>query len=250
MEERHARREGHPDGRRRRRADAQARADRVTAGQVEADGVRLRDGNLAGAGDWIVTRLNDRRLSAFGGRDWVKNGDAWHVRTAPRDGSLTVRHLSHGGRVTLPADYVRDQVQLLYATTAHRAQGTTVDTAHPLITAGMTREALYVLATRARESTVFYVATHDLPYDEDARVDQVRYDPRQYAAREILLNVLATEGAPLSATETITIAQEEAGSLVHARAPLPARRPRGRRRPVPRGGRHRARRRRRARARR
>ena len=77
----------------------------------------------------------------------------------------------------------------------------------------MTREALYVLATRARERTTFYVATHDLPFDEDARVDQVRYDPRQYAAREVLLNILATEGAPLSATETIAAAQEEAGSL-------------------------------------
>jgi hypothetical protein len=192
---------------------AQARADRVTAGQVEADGARLRDGNLAGAGDWIVTRLNDRRLSAFGGRDWVKNGDAWRVERRHPDGGLSVRHLSHGGRITLPANYVGDQVQLLYATTAHRAQGTTVDTAHPLITAGMTREALYVLASRACDSTVFYVATHDLPYDEDARVDQVRYDPRQYAAREILLNILAAEGAPLSATETITVAQEEAVSL-------------------------------------
>ena len=45
----------------------------------------------------------------------------------------------------------------------------------------MTREALYVLATRARESTVFYVATHDLPFDEDDRVNKVRFDPRQYA---------------------------------------------------------------------
>jgi conjugative relaxase-like TrwC/TraI family protein len=192
---------------------AQARADRVTAGQVEPGGAWLRDGNLAGVGDWIVTRLNDRRLSAFGGRDWVKNGDAWRVERRHPDGALSVRHLSHGGRVTLPAEYVRDQVQLLYATTAHRAQGTTVDTAHPLITAGMTREALYVLATRARERTVFYVGTHDLPYDEDARVDQIRHDPRQYAAREILLNILATEGAALSAIETITDAQEQAGSL-------------------------------------
>jgi hypothetical protein len=108
---------------------------------------------------------------------------------------------------------VRAHVQLLYATTAHRAQGATVDTAHPLITAGMTREALYVLGSRAREKTTFYVATHDLPFDDDARVNQVRRDPRQYAGREILLNVLATEGAPLSATETITTAQEEAGSL-------------------------------------
>jgi conjugative relaxase-like TrwC/TraI family protein len=192
---------------------AQARAERVSAGQVEDGGVRLRDGNLAGAGDWIVTRLNNRRLGLFGGRDWVKNGDAFHVEKRHGDGSLTVRHLTHRGRVTLPAAYVAAQVQLLYATTAHRAQGTTVDTAHPLITAGMTREALYVLATRARESTVLYVATHDLPFDEDARVNQVRHDPHQYAGREVLLNVLATEGAPLSATETIAAAQDEAGSL-------------------------------------
>ena len=124
-----------------------------------------------------------------------------------------MRNTSHDGRVRLPADYVQAQVQLLYATTAHRAQGGTVDTAHPLITSGLTREMLYVLATRARERTTFYVATHDLPYDEDARVDEARHDPRQYAAREILLNILATEGAPLSATETIAVAQEEAGSL-------------------------------------
>jgi conjugative relaxase-like TrwC/TraI family protein len=192
---------------------AQARADRVAAGQVEPGGVRLRDGNLAGAGDWIVTRLNDRRLSVFGGRDWVKNGDAWHVERRHADGSLTVRGIGHGGRVTLPAAYVRDQVQLLYATTAHRAEGATVDTAHPLITAGMTREALYVLATRARESTVFYAATHDLPFDEDDYVNRVRSDPRQYAAREILLGILTAEGTVVSATETITTAQEEAGSL-------------------------------------
>jgi hypothetical protein len=192
---------------------AQARGDRIAAGQVEADGARLRDGNLAGLGDWIVTRLNDRRLSVFGGRDWVKNGDAWHVEGRFPNGALTVRHLSHGGHVTLPAAYVRGQVQLLYATTAHRAQGTTVDTAHPLITQGMTREALYVLATRARERTVLYVATHDLPFDDDAHVNQVQHDPRQYAGREILLSILATEGAALPATEATTTAQEAAGSL-------------------------------------
>ena len=64
--------------------------------------------------------------------------------------------MSHGGRVILPCDYVKAHVQLLYATTAQ---------------------------------TTFYVATHDLPFDDDARVDQVRYDPRSYAAREVLLNM-------------------------------------------------------------
>jgi conjugative relaxase-like TrwC/TraI family protein len=193
---------------------ARARADRVAAGQVESDGVRLRDGNLAGAGDWIITRQNDRRLPLFAGRDWVKNGDAWHVVRRLDDGSLRVRHLGHRGLITLPAPYVRDHVQLLYATTAHRAQGATVDTAHPLITDGMSREALYVLATRARQRTTLYVATHDLPFDDDPRVNRARTDPRAQAAREVLLNILGTETAPISATETITTAQDQSASLV------------------------------------
>ena len=167
--------------------DWYARAGRVRGGQVEADGLRLRDGNLAGTGDW------------------VKNGDAWHVERRHADGSLTVRNTRHGGRVRLPADYVQAQVQLLYATTAHRAQGGTADTAHPLITASLTREMLYVLATRARERTTFYVATHDLPFDEDARVNQVRSDPDAYAAREALLSILGGSQtlAPASAAPAL-----------------------------------------------
>ena len=193
---------------------AQARAERIDARQVEAGGVPLRDGTLAGRGDWIVTRQNNRRFAVHGGRDWVKNGDAWRVIQRHRDGALQVEHLTHHGRVTLPADYVTGHVQLLYATTAHRAQGTTVDTAHALITPEMSRESFYVTASRARQATIFYTATHDLlPLDEDARLDAARTDPRSYAAREVLENVLAREGAELSATESIRMAQDQAGSL-------------------------------------
>jgi hypothetical protein len=193
---------------------AQARAERVEAGQVEPDGVALRDGTTAGRGDWIVTRQNNRRLGVLGGRDWVKNGDAWRVIKRYQTGALRVEHLGHRGCVTLPADYVAGQVQLLYATTAHRAQGTTVDTAHALITPEMSREGFYVAASRAREKTIFYTATHDLlPVDEDQRLDASRTDPRSYAAREVLENVLAREGAELSATETIRAAQDQAESL-------------------------------------
>ena len=193
---------------------AQARAERVDAGQVETGGAPLRDGTLAGRGDWIVTRENNRRFAVHGGRDWVKNGDAWRVIKRDRDGSVRAEHLTHRGRVTLPADYVAAHVQLLYATTAHRAEGSTVDTAHALITPEMSRESFYVTASRARLRTVFYAATHDLlSPDEDDRLDAVRTDPRSYAAREVLENVLAREGAELSATESIRVAQEQAGSL-------------------------------------
>jgi len=78
----------------------------------------------------------------------------------------------------------------------------------------MTRESFYVTASRARHATTFYTATHDLlPPDEDDRLDAVRTDRRSYAAREVLENVLAREGAELSATESIRVAQEQAGSL-------------------------------------
>jgi ATP-dependent exoDNAse (exonuclease V) alpha subunit len=215
---------------------AQARADRVTAGHVEPDGVQLHDGNHAGKGDWIVTSHNDRRMSTHGGRDWVKNGDAWLVERRHADGSLTVRNLAHNGRVRLPYAYVGQHVELLYATTAHRAQGSTVDTAHPLITGGMTRETLYVLASRAREKTTLYVATHETPYDEDDRTDQTHTSPYAYRAREVLLNIIATQAAPLSATETITAAQQEAGSPVSCSIPPGMRSPVGCTKPKPRAG--------------
>ena len=193
---------------------AQARRDRVEAGQVQHAGVTLADGNLAGAGDWITTRHNDRTLTTARGRDWVKNGDGWTVTARHRDGSLTARHLNHRGTVRLPASYVSRHVELLYATTTNRAQGSTVDTAHPLVTAGMTRENLYVIVSRARERTVLHVVTHELPaYDPDEQTDSVKNDPRQYAAREILENILAREGNELSATQTIALARQQATSL-------------------------------------
>ncbi|MEV6987480.1 MobF family relaxase [Sphaerisporangium sp. NPDC051017] len=193
---------------------AQARLDRVEAGQVEAGGVQLHDGNLAGAGDWIVTRHNERKLRVHSGKDWVKNGDAWSVVSRHDDGSLTARHLEHRGTVRLPADYVASDVELLYATTTNRAQGSTVDTAHPLITAEMTRENLYVILSRARQRTVLHVVTHELlAYDPDDRLDRVRHDARQYAAREVLQNILGREGNELSATESIRQAAEDARSL-------------------------------------
>lgn len=196
------------------RLSAQAREDRVAAGQVEADGVELRDGNLAGVGDWIITRENNRKLLTHGGRDFVKNGDGWTVLARHDDGALTVEHDKHRGRLTLPAEYVREHVQLLYASTVIRTQGLTVETAHPLITEEMTREELYVALTRAQFHTTLYVATHDiLPLDEDERTDYPRNDPRAYAGAEILLRILNTEGAELSATEAMRESQRLADSL-------------------------------------
>ncbi|MGH8794722.1 MAG: MobF family relaxase, partial [Stackebrandtia sp.] len=193
---------------------ARARTDRVACGHVETRGVWLHDGNLAGVGDWIVTRHNQRTLTLNRGRDFVRNGTAWRVKKRFGDGSLRVADLAGPSTVTLPAAYVRQHVELAYATTANRIQGATVDTAHPLVTGGMTRSQLYVAATRARLRTVLYAVTHKLlPVDPDTRGDKPSWDPQAVAAREVLENVLARDDAQTSATHAVRHAQTHGESL-------------------------------------
>ncbi len=187
---------------------ARARRDRVAAGQVEADGILLRDGNLAGVGDLVVTRQNQRVLTVHGGRDFVKNGDLWQVTGRHPDGGLTVRHRAHAGAVRLPAAYAVAQVELGYATTVHRAQGMTVDAGHVLVDGAMSRESFYVAMSRGRTVNRAYVAT-----GEAIDVD-LHLPPRpRLDAVDVLRGVLAREASERSATETWREALESAESL-------------------------------------
>ena len=189
--------------------NTRARTDRILAGDVATGGVKLHDGNEASRGDLVITRENDRRLSL--GRGWVKNGDRWVVAHANDDGSLTVRRANSRRRttVTLPASYVAESVELGYAVTAHRAQGSTVDTAHAVVhSPEVTRESLYVGMTRGRESNRVYVATDQHHLEEHQHRDDL-----QNSARSILYGILQHPGAELSAHDTITAEQDVWGSL-------------------------------------
>lgn len=186
-----------------------ARADLVLAGSVSAEGVQLHDGNVAGAGDLIITRENDRRLST--GRGWVKNGDRWRVLAHRQDGSLTVQRTDsrYSGTIVLPAAYVASQVELGYAVTVHRSQGSTVDTAHAIVhSSQMTRESFYVAMTRGRDSNVAYVAT------DQAHLEEHQQDEPP-TARTVLMGVLQHEGAEKSAHETIAAEQATWTSIAH-----------------------------------
>jgi ATP-dependent exoDNAse (exonuclease V) alpha subunit len=160
-----------------------ARADRVAAGEVKEACTAIASSGVAGVGDRVITRENSRRLTA--GRSWVKNGDAWTVRAIGRDGSLTVQRENGRAKVVLHAAYVRSHVELGYAATAYRAQGRTVDTAHALVSHTTTREALYVSATRGRQTNMIYVDTCTDP-DEDTSHDGMEQATRDQVVRSIL----------------------------------------------------------------
>ena len=140
-----------------------AQAHAIEHGQVStgASAVALHNSSRAHVGDTIVTRKNARRLIVNSGQDFVKNGDLWRVTDLHDDGRITAQHLAHGGKVTLPAHYVEQSVELGYAATIHRAQGSTVDTAHALVDASTDRAGAYVALTRGRENNQLYVALAD-----------------------------------------------------------------------------------------
>lgn len=140
-----------------------AQAHAIEHGQVNTGtgAVALHNSSRAHLGDTIVTRKNARRLIVNSGQDFVKNGDLWRVTDLHEDGRITAQHLAHGGKVTLPAHYVEQSVELGYAATIHRAQGSTVDTAHALVDASTDRAGAYVALTRGRENNQLYVSLAD-----------------------------------------------------------------------------------------
>lgn len=140
-----------------------AQAHAIEHGQVStgAGAVALHNSSRAHLGDTIVTRKNARRLIVNSGQDFVKNGDLWRVTDLHDDGRITAQHTGHGGKVTLPAGYVQESVELGYAATIHRAQGSTVDTAHALVDASTDRAGAYVALTRGRENNQLYVSLAD-----------------------------------------------------------------------------------------
>lgn len=166
---------------------------RIAAGEVSMrDSVQAADNVRVGVGDRIVTRKNARYLRSSAGR-WVRNNDEWTVAATYPDGSVKALS-SEGDSVYLPGKYVRGQVQLAYAVTAHRSQGRTVDTSHMLIDSQTSRESLYVGMSRGRAENHAWV---DVPNPVEGGIIEHTWN-------EVITDALSRTAAELSAHETIT----------------------------------------------
>jgi hypothetical protein len=114
-----------------------------------------------------------------------------------------------GGTVTLTSEYVAEHVELGYASSIHRSQGQTVDTAHVLVDPTTTREALYVAATRARQANHIYV---DIGYDPEPATGHPQVTATR-TAREVLVDILANRGSAVSAHQTLRRLQDDSSSF-------------------------------------
>lgn len=184
------------------RLSTQCRNELVTYGRVSPDGVHLpRQSTLAGTGDLIITRTNNRTLTDTDGqRVEVWNRDRWHVLDTAGDGALTVRSADRPDdprRIVLPADYVTASVELGYTTTEHGVEGQTIRRAHVVRPPGGTLQGLYVDLSRTTEHTIVYVPTVADPTVADGQVHKVP----DRTATSVLAESLERDGAsPAAAT--------------------------------------------------
>ncbi len=166
--------------------NTRAQADLVASGDVDVEQtVTLRGEATAGAGDLVLARRNDRSLRDETGA-FIANGTRLTLTGINPDGSATARNETTGGVVTLDPDYLASSTELGYATTAHRSQGVTVDSAHAVAKAGLSRELFYVAMTRGRQANHAYV---------DFGVDHEAHSPDEWG--------LLTETPPAERSVTV-----------------------------------------------
>jgi hypothetical protein len=93
---------------------------RIETGELDQNTLTPIDDDWAMVGDIGATRRNDRRLRTTTGEP-IRNRERWTITNTNRSGEVTVTRLDGHGTIALPADYVRQHVQLAYATTEHGA---------------------------------------------------------------------------------------------------------------------------------
>jgi hypothetical protein len=126
-------------------------------GELDDPALHLGDSSVH-VGEIVVTRRNDRQLRTSTG-DSVRNRDYWTVDAITADGALAVTRIDGRGTITLPADYVRQHVELGYAATEPGNQAETADRSLTLATAASTGRGLYVAVTRGRDDNQILVVT-------------------------------------------------------------------------------------------
>ena len=132
----------------------------LAAGHIDDNhAVVTKVGERLGVGDRVATRLNDRDLG-------VTNRDTWTITAIGADGSLTLQGRRATDQRTVPAGYVRESVELAYATTVYGAQGETTTIGHLMVGEHTSAASAYVAMTRGRENNVAHLVADDT---DDAR---------------------------------------------------------------------------------
>jgi len=185
----------------RKQLNARARQRLVASGLVWGAGVPGRDGAELAAGDWVVARRNDQRITADGGES-ICNGDHGRVTAVDVDTGAIVVSLVGKGSIHLPPAYVRDHVQHGYARTTYGVQGATLERAYVHVDDRTGFEEAYVAMTRGRRETRLYLVDGTAGAEDESA-------HRAHAAIDVGLDTIAE-----------SMRRRRAGVMVHDLDPL------------------------------
>jgi hypothetical protein len=152
-----------------RELSRRVRDDLIRFGRVDPrTRVNLRQHATAGIGDLITARRNDRRILAGTLGRWLANRDILRIEAADHR-QVTVRRMTGRDPYTrkptwteqfeVSRAYVFSYCDLAYATTAHAAQGRTVEVGHALVDGLGDRQWLYVAMSRGWRANYAYCVT-------------------------------------------------------------------------------------------
>jgi Ti-type conjugative transfer relaxase TraA len=162
------------------------------AGRLGDDELQISGRGFA-VGDRVVTTRNDRRLGLTNGI----RGEITAINFETADVEIDT---GADPRQYIPAGYVHDgHLDHAYATTAHRAQGATVDNAFVLGSDDLYREWGYTALTRHRDTATFYTNLGDAQTELPGldRNDQKEWqDIRHVLARSRAKHLAIDRGAP------------------------------------------------------
>jgi DNA transposition AAA+ family ATPase len=123
---------------------------------MEEHSVITHAGERIGLGDRVATRRNDEYLQVANRQTWTVIG------TTPNGGLIISQPGTRKPDRELPADYVRQHVELAYATTVYGAQGDTTQVAHLAVGDSTSRASAYVALTRGRSTNIAHLVAENL----------------------------------------------------------------------------------------
>lgn len=153
-------------------------SSRLHSGEISGE-MFSRNGLTLYEGDRVLFTKNSKALD-------VQNGSLGTVIDLKPKQEVAIVKLDDGPTVQVPLK-TYNSVQLGYAVTTHKGQGTTVDNAYILAGGSMQdRELSYVQASRARESTRFYIDRHEAGKELSQLTKQMEKSREKVLAHEII----------------------------------------------------------------
>lgn len=163
-------------------------------------------------GDTVMTRENDSMLG-------VANRETYTVKNTHENGDLTVSQGEGKEPIRLPADYVKENLHLGYASTEYGVQGATETTSAGLATESSNGAGTYVALTRGKEANTLHMVASSTETARTQFVDIMKRDDADRGIKQAKVQLQEQiEGLDLSTPPVPAVVPKQLGTLAETQS--------------------------------